>query len=170
LLGGSLGIPRIDRHYQIGFQGKAPTRFEETSKSNRKGKVLMNVVRGLIIADPWISYILDGKKTWEMRSGPTNVRGAFALIRKETGAICGVATLAGVGWALPASQMLETCHLHQIPAQMIRSGMAVKWNIPWILTDVRRLETPVRYDHPSGAVTWVDLADDVSQEIAAQLR
>jgi hypothetical protein len=90
----------------------------------------MHIVQGLIIADPWIGYILDGSKTWEMRSSPTQVRGAFALIRKGTGAVSGVATLAGVGWALTPAQMLETCHLHQIPAEMIRSGEVAKWNTP----------------------------------------
>ena len=40
----------------------------------------MHIVQGLIIADRSIGYILDGSKTWEMRSGPTQVRGAIALI------------------------------------------------------------------------------------------
>ena len=57
-----------------------------------------------------------------MRSSPTQVRGSFALIRKGTGAVSGVATLAGAGSALTPAQMLETCHLHKIPAEMIRSG------------------------------------------------
>jgi hypothetical protein len=130
----------------------------------------MHIVQGLVIADPWIGYILDGSKTWEMRSGPTQVRGPFALIWEGTGAVSGVATLAGVGWALTPAELLETRHLHQIPAELIRSGKLTKLNIPWILTDVRRLPTPVRYNHPSGAVTWVDLTGDVSQEIAAQIR
>jgi len=66
--------------------------------------------------------------------------------------------------------MLETFHLHKIPAEMIRSGEVARWNTPRILTDdVRRLATSVQYRDPSGAVTWVDLADDVSREIAAQL-
>ena len=32
----------------------------------------MRISKGLIIADPWIDYILDGKKTWEMRSSETS--------------------------------------------------------------------------------------------------
>jgi hypothetical protein len=28
----------------------------------------MQVTKGLIIADPWIGYVLDGSKTWEMRN------------------------------------------------------------------------------------------------------
>jgi len=104
-----------------------------------------------------------------MRSGPTEVRGAIALIHEGKGVVSGVATLVNVGWALSPSEMLETHHLHKIPTEMIHSSDVAKWNTPWILTDVRRLAMPVRYDHPNGSDTWVDLADDVSREIAAQL-
>jgi hypothetical protein len=129
----------------------------------------MQVTKGLIIADPWIGYVLDGSKTWEMRSSKTSVRGPFGLIRKGTGAIWGIATLADVGRALTPTEMLASCDKHRIPAEMIRSGQVAKWNTPWILADVRRLAKPVRYDHPSGAVTWVNLADDVSRAITGQL-
>jgi ASCH domain len=39
-------------------------------------------VKGLIIDEPWISLIVSGEKTWEMRSRNTNVRGRIGLIRK----------------------------------------------------------------------------------------
>jgi hypothetical protein len=129
----------------------------------------MQVTKGLIIADPWIGYVLDGSKTWEMRSSKTSVRGPFGLIRKGTGAIWGIATLADVGRALTPTEMLASCDRHRIPPEMIRSGQVAKWNIPWILAGVRRLAKPVQYDHPSGAVTWVNLADDVSRAITDEL-
>jgi hypothetical protein len=129
----------------------------------------MQVTKGLIIADPRIGYVLDGSKIWEMRSSKTSVRGPFGLIRKGTGAIWGIATLADVARALTPTEMFASCDKHRIPAEMIRSGQVAKWNIPWILADVRRLAKPVRYDHPSGAGTWVNLADDVSRAITDQL-
>lgn len=127
----------------------------------------MGVAKGLIIADPWIGYILDGSKTWEMRSSETSLRGPFALIRKGTGAIFGTATLIGVGQSLTQMEMLATTDKHQIPTEMIKSGQVAKWNTPWILKDVCRLATPVSYAHPNGAVTWVNLDEDVSRSIAA---
>jgi hypothetical protein len=36
--------------------------------------------RGLVIAEPWISQILAGRKTWEMRASATNIRGRIGLI------------------------------------------------------------------------------------------
>jgi hypothetical protein len=39
-------------------------------------------MRGLIIDEPWIGYIISGTKTWEMRSRNTAIRGSIGLIRK----------------------------------------------------------------------------------------
>lgn len=52
-------------------------------------------MKALIIDEPWISRMLDGSKTWEMRSRSTENRGRFALIRKGSGQVVGVAELAG---------------------------------------------------------------------------
>ncbi len=129
----------------------------------------MNVTKGLIIDDPWIGYILDGSKTWEMRSTRASHRGWFALIRKGTGAVWGVARLVDSGTPLSPDEMIAAFENHRIPAEMIRSGQVAKWNTPWKLADVRKMSSPVRYRHKSGAVTWVELDEMASSEIARQL-
>jgi hypothetical protein len=57
------------------------------------------IEKALIVADPWISLILDGKKDWEMRSRKTAIRGNIGLIRKGSGLVCGVVKLVGCGEA-----------------------------------------------------------------------
>ncbi|MBD8246954.1 ASCH domain-containing protein [Xanthomonas campestris] len=42
-------------------------------------------MKGLVIDEPWISLILSGQKTWEMRSRATSIRGRIALIKKGSG-------------------------------------------------------------------------------------
>jgi hypothetical protein len=128
----------------------------------------MQITKGLIIADPWIGYILDGSKTWEMRSSSTSFRGWFGLIRKGTGCVYGVARLVDVGSPLDPGEMLRTLEKHRIPADLIASGEVAKWNTPWAIADVRRLPKPVPYVHRSGAVTWVALDADVTRAVAAQ--
>ncbi len=66
--------------------------------------------------------------------------------------------------------MLESSDRHRIPADLISSGQVSRWNVPWILDDVRLLDPPVSYQHKSGAVTWVNLAPRTSAEIVAQLQ
>ncbi|MGR9371368.1 ASCH domain-containing protein [Rhizobium leguminosarum] len=127
------------------------------------------VHKGLVIDAPWISLILAGQKDWEMRSTATSHRGWFGLIWKGLGCVYGVARLADVGDSLSPEQMVKTFERHRIPEEMIRSGAVAKWNKPWHLVDVIRLPTPVRYRHPNGAVTWVELSEAVSVAIEEQL-
>ena len=129
----------------------------------------MDITKGLIIADPWIGYILDGSKTWEMRASSASHRGWFGLIRKGSGAISGVARLVDVGAPLNQDEMLRTFERHRIPANLITSGEVAKWNTPWRLADVRRLAKAVPYRHKSGAGTWVALNADVAKAIAEQV-
>ena len=48
-------------------------------------------MQGLIIRQPYIDMILDGRKTWEMRSKRCNRRGQIALIQQGTKTVVGVA-------------------------------------------------------------------------------
>lgn len=129
----------------------------------------MRVSKGLVIDAPWISLILSGQKDWEMRSTGTAHRGWFGLIWKGMGSVYGVARLTGAGGPLSTEAMVEAFEHHRIPEEMIRSGAVGKWNRPWFLADVMRLPSPVRYKHPNGAVTWVELSENVSLAIEDQL-
>jgi hypothetical protein len=46
-------------------------------------------MKALIIREPWIGHILAGRKTWEMRTSPTNIRGRIGLIRKGRAIVVG---------------------------------------------------------------------------------
>lgn len=140
-----------------------------TNKSTTTIEPILSVDKALVIADPWISLILSGQKNWEMRSTSASHRGWFGLIWKGLGAVYGVARLVDVKPPQSPEQMIEAYERHRIPKEMIRSGEVAAWNTPWVLADVRRLTTPVRYRHKNGAVTWVNLQDDVSEAIVRQL-
>jgi len=138
-------------------------------KSQEVARSSIVVTKALVIAQPWISLILGGQKDWEMRSTTTSHRGWFGLIWKGMGAVYGVARLVDVNPPQSPEQMIETIERHRIPEESIKSGEVANWNTPWVLSDVRRLETPVRYRHKSGAVIWVNLENDVTDAIARQL-
>lgn len=129
----------------------------------------MNITTALVIADPWIGMILDGSKTWEMRSTSTTHRGWIGLIRKGTGCVWGIARIAECGQPMSPEEMIETFQKHRIPEQMIRSGEVGKWNTPWKLENVKVLAKPVPYIHKPGAVIWVTLEAQVSQAIEREL-
>jgi hypothetical protein len=94
-----------------------------------------------------------------MRSRSTNIRGEIALIEKGTGTVVGTAQLIDVLPPFQTQQMALQFDKHRISNELIHSP-GFKWFTPWVLAGVRRLPLPIRYAHPSGAVTWVNLSDE----------
>lgn len=82
----------------------------------------MEITKGLIVDHPWIDLILDGAKTWEMRSTGTSHRGWFGLIAKGSGAVQGIARVHDVGAPLSQDDLLRTERHHRISVSMLRSG------------------------------------------------
>ena len=127
---------------------------------------LRRIERALIVDTPWILHILDdqpgwsGRKTWEMRSRATKVRGPIGLIQSRTGTIVGVTEVSGCEGPLAPETMLANVGRHRIPDDMIRSGAVAKWNHAWVLSGSARLAKPIPYKHPQGAVIWVTLDHD----------
>jgi hypothetical protein len=128
----------------------------------------VQVVKGLVIREPWIDKILSGEKTWEMRSSNTQFRGWFGLIRGGSGTVAGVAELVGVSGPLKASELRANIDRHCVPAERI-GGDVSSWNFAWQLGRVHKLRAAVPYRHKRGAVRWVEFDPEVTQAIAKQL-
>lgn len=126
-------------------------------------------MHALIVREPWIDLILSGKKTWEMRSKGTAVRGTVALIRKGSGAVCGVVDVVDSLPAVAAAELAATQDRHRIPPAQFEEVARARWLTPWVMARPRPLAQPVRYDHPSGAVTWVRLTPQVADSVLTQL-
>ena len=124
-------------------------------------------MKGLIIDEPWVSMIVAGEKTWEMRSRNTSVRGRIALIRNGSKTVIGVADLVGTVPRLSQSGLKTNVAKHQVPKNRI--GEEFKHNTAWVLEGARPLREPVRYRHPAGAVIWVNLEPAVAAAIERQL-
>ncbi len=125
----------------------------------------MNTLKGLIIDTPHIDNILSGRKTWEMRSTATRQRGSVALIRKGSGLVVGVAELTDSKGPLNKVEMLANSSKHLIARERIENGEVSKWNHAWVMARARALARPIPYKHPSGAVIWVNLEDDVAKAV-----
>jgi ASCH domain len=126
-------------------------------------------MRGLVIDEPWISAILAGKKTWEMRKGACNVRERIGLIRKGSGEVVGVAQI--VDCLVPIETLEEYARsqrFHAIPPERQARAFDEGWRTPWVLRDTRALAEPVTYRHNSGAVIWVTLEEKVEAAVARE--
>ena len=110
--------------------------------------------RALIVRKPWIDLILAGKKTWEMRSRPTRIRGKIGLIEAGSGLIVGECTLIDSD-----SIKLDPLErgLHYSCHRVDDFELLEKWCYAWEIEGAKRYEKPIPYSHPKGAVTWVKL-------------
>ena len=125
-------------------------------------------MRGLVIDEPWITAILGGGKTWEMRKKNCRLRERIALIRKGSGEVVGVADVVN---SLPSIETPEAYAkaeaFHAIPPERQAQAFQDGWRTPWVLKDARRLAASVPYRHKSGAVTWVTLDPGVATAVEA---
>jgi hypothetical protein len=124
-------------------------------------------VKGLIIDEPWISLILAGEKTWEMRTRNIGVRGRIALIRKGSKAVAGVADLVDTVPQLSIDQVGGSTKRHCVPAAEIDADFQVGDRMGAGACSTAWRAVP--YDHPAGAVIWVNLNADVADAVAQRL-
>jgi len=128
----------------------------------------MTIKSGLVIRPRWIELILQGKKTWEMRSVSTRIRGPIGLICQGSGLVVGTARLTDSRPALTRDDYMRYREKHAVPESMLDEVFANRWVFPWVLAGVHRLPKPVPYRHKSGAVIFVTLEQSVVGAIAVQ--
>jgi hypothetical protein len=84
--------------------------------------------------------------------------------------VVGVANLVGVKGPFTLQDKLNALDKHQISIDRLESGETEKWNMAWVLEDAQPLSTPVNYQHPNGAVIWVNLDQKAQEKIALALQ
>jgi hypothetical protein len=116
--------------------------------------------RGLLVRDPYASQLLDGQKIWEIRGKPTQIRGPVAIIKSGTGHAYGTAKLVRVLGPLDIDDLTLASELPRDERELFRrEGLPYSKTYAYVFTDPKWFERPIRYRHPSGAVTWVRLPE-----------
>ena len=113
---------------------------------------MANLERALIIRKPWIDLILSGQKSWEMRSRLTNVRGKVGLIESGSGLVVGSVEIIN-SFTLNPDCFAETRLQHRVDDL----DLLKKWGCVWSLIGAKRFKAPIPYNHPRGAVVWVNI-------------
>lgn len=117
-------------------------------------------MKGLIIKQPWIDLILEGRKVWEIRGSNTKIRGRIALIQSGTKTVVGYADLVD---CIPVSQ-------EEYPLRKDKhciddcSVFPYKYVYAWVLRNPVRIKKPIPYEHKLGTIIWVNLPDSIWSE------
>ncbi len=117
-------------------------------------------MRGLVVQEPWITRILDGRKTWEIRGGNCRIRGRIGLIRSGSGLVVGTAEIVDSKGPLSDEEMRANVSKHRIPLEELDRIRNRYKNIhAWVLANAKPLPKPLRYIHRKGAIIWVKIPD-----------
>jgi hypothetical protein len=129
--------------------------------------VIMTTLSAIPIKPQWIKLILEGTKTWEIRTKKTNKIGPVALIQSGSGTVVAYANISEV------IKLTETLARENAHKMGMEPDVAVSWSTnsyAYVLKDVVVLKNPVPYIHPLGAVTWVTLDEPTSTKVLEESR
>ena len=114
--------------------------------------------RGLMVRDPYATQLLNGEKTWEVRGRATQIRGTVVIIKSGTGRAYGVVELLRVVGPLSLDDLVTSDHLTTAEREEFpRFGLPYPKTFVYEVRNARWFEEPIPYEHPNGAVTWVNL-------------
>ena len=108
----------------------------------------------LVVKEPWVGMILDGKKTWEIRGSATAKRGKIHLAASRGGGVlvgqCQLVDCYPVGRSELANNVTKHWikDLALMPCERPHAG---------VLEKAMRYSSPFTYKRPQGANTWVAL-------------
>lgn len=147
--------------------GRTQGRFASTAeRRRRRAESVASEVsaecgpRGLIVRDPYASQLLDGEKVWEIRGRPTQIRGPVVIVKQGSGRAFGTAELVRVLGPLDIDDLVGAPEVpEQERDELKRDGLPYRNTYAYVFTNPQRFESPVPYQHPNGAVTWVRLPD-----------
>jgi len=109
---------------------------------------------------PHVENILAGKKTWDIRGSNTKIRGKIALIKSGSGTVVGTCEVLDVIGPIKFSDLEGNIDKHCVPKdQLTRVFGKYKKLYSWVLGNAIELPVPLAYEHPNGAIIWVNLND-----------
>ena len=115
--------------------------------------------RALVIHGEYVDMILNGKKSWEMRSRRTNIRGKIGLIKSGSGRISGTVELVDCKGPLTLKEYKVNARKAGMKSNDIsRSSLPI---CAWVLKNPKKLRKPIKYKHPAGAITWVRVREAI---------
>lgn len=126
------------------------------------------MMRALLIRHPWVDLILDGKKTWEIRGSRTAVRGIIGLIPSGSGTVAGVCEVVDCIGPISAEVFRQNAAKAGMRPTDVQLGR-YRNTYAWVLANAKPLERPVPYEHPYGAVIWVNLDRSVERAIRRRI-
>ena len=113
-------------------------------------------MHGLIVPQPHLTDIVEGRVSWGRRAFSTRKRGRIALVDAEAGVVVAFADLVDVR-KITYSQFLEQFGGHRINADMWAQHRTY---YEFVLRNVKRARSEMEVDIRDGETVWVEIPED----------
>ena len=116
-------------------------------------------MNGLILKKEPANFILDGKKTVEIRGFKTHIRDTIAIIMSGTKSIWGTVEIYDCIELNKELYEKDWCKKHKSSKTYEELLKIYPKPYAWLLKNAKRFDEPIAYKHKQGCVTWVKLDD-----------
>lgn len=144
-----------DGHDALKRPWETPTTKLQEQKISCNGYVDGFPAVGLNVNEPYIGYILDGSKTWEIRNEATTRRGLICLV--NAGKIFGTVCLKECK-EISIQDLKDNPDLHRLDDDWMKRCSTWKKIYAWILTSPTKLENHRRFVWKIGCVNWCNIS------------
>ena len=124
--------------------------------------------RALLVKEPWASLLVDGAKTWELRTENCTIRGRVGIAVR--GKIIGEVNITdamlvaqrdagGTLLAIPGAEPYFPLLPANRPLHRVENFAGLRWKrfYAWIVSDAVRYSEAITYKHKQGCQKWMKL-------------
>ncbi|USS39948.1 ASCH domain-containing protein [Thermococcus aggregans] len=112
-------------------------------------------MKGLIVKEPFASWIVEGKKEWEIRKSSTKIRGEVYIINR--GFAIGKAELVDVLGPFTPEELKDYKEKHMAEYDFLKEYSNGKKLYAWVFKNPVKFEKPLEVIMPKGAQIWVNI-------------
>ena len=173
-----LGVAGCRPKVNIFFHSRRVVKPQNHSLAARplKLRAAMSPKRALIVQSPWANLLVKGEKTVEIRGSATKMFGTIAIAQSKSKLLIGEVTLESCCLIAvrDADGRLQDVpgSLHTLDSLKDAHRIEDVGSIPygkvyaWFVTKCVKYDTPLSYVHPRGAVVWVSLSAEKTEQKA----
>ncbi|HZU07438.1 MAG TPA: AAA family ATPase [Chloroflexota bacterium] len=109
--------------------------------------------RAFRVLEPYASQIVEGKKTWELRTYPTTIRGRVGVV--SGGRMLGTVEVTGTRGPLSAEELEQAQDRHLADPRFLQRYARGRRLYAWELAKAQKFAKPVEIAPRAGQQTWL---------------
>ncbi|MFN3928065.1 MAG: ASCH domain-containing protein [Thermoflexus sp.] len=123
---------------------------------------------GLIVREPYATYIVSGEKTWEIRRYPTHIRGRIGIVSPR--GWIGTVVLTEVRGPVSLEVLRRQIARHRADSAFLEAYARGRPLYIWVFTDPQQFPKPIPIRRPRGPMVWIRLEEALEERRPSRRR